>query len=321
VGVAGLALAGTMLGGGSVVAQAGTPADRVEEPCLQAPSAARVDGRLSRHGDDPNSVTAAAAARMDAALQRQRALLLARGRITAKGAPTLRHDAFRIDTHVHVITRSDGSGGVTDAQVQAQVAVLNKAFAGRSSAQAARSPFRFVLKSVDRVPNDDWFDWANPDEDPSDDQEAKAATRVGGRDDLNVWIANLAPPLLGYADFPSEPLETDGLVLLNESLPGGAAAPYNEGDTATHEVGHWLGLFHSFENGCNRPGDYVWDTPYQDDGDNIFECDESLDTCKQPGLDPVHNFMSYGDDPCLDRFSRGQVLRMVVTWLAFRLGQ
>jgi hypothetical protein len=62
----------------------------------------------------------------------------------------------------------------------------------------------------------------------------------------------------------------------------------------------------------------VKDTPYQLDGANVFECDESLDTCKQPGMDPVHNFMSYGDDPCLDQFTRGQNKRMVKTWFAFR---
>ena len=72
------------------------------------------------------------------------------------------------------------------------------------------------------------------------------------------------------------------------------------------------------ENGCAFPGDEVADTPYQDDGDNIFECDESLDTCAQPGTDPVHNFMSYGDDPCLDEFTRGQSLRMTLAWLVFR---
>jgi hypothetical protein len=113
-------------------------------------------------------------------------------------------------------------------------------------------------------------------------------------------------------------LALDGLVVLNDSLPGGSAAPYNEGDTATHEIGHWLGLFHTFENGCTAPGDEVDDTPYQADGDNIFFCDETLDTCPQPGTDPVHNFMSYGDDPCLDMFTQGQAQRMIQTWLAYR---
>ena len=108
------------------------------------------------------------------------------------------------------------------------------------------------------------------------------------------------------------------MVLLNESLPGGSAVPYNEGDTATHEVGHWLGLYHTFQDGCTYPGDYVGDTPYQLDDVNIFFCNESDDTCPQPGKDPVHNFMSYGDDPCLDRFSRGQAVRMALTWFTWR---
>ena len=94
--------------------------------------------------------------------------------------------------------------------------------------------------------------------------------------------------------------------------------PYNEGDTAPHEVGHWLGLFHTFQNGCTAPGDRVDDTPYQADGSNIFFCRESDDTCRQPGRDPVHNFMSYGDDPCMDRFSEGQGYRMLLSWLAYR---
>ena len=62
------------------------------------------------------------------------------------------------------------------------------------------------------------------------------------------------------------------------------------------------------------------DTPYQLDEDNIFSCDESLDTCTAPGSDPVHNFMSYGDDPCLDQFTRGQAVRQVAVWHLFRGG-
>ncbi len=220
----------------------------------------------------------------------------------------------------HVITKRNGTGTVPRAQIRQQLAVLNDAFAGRGAAAgSAQTIFRFQTKSVDYTANNDWYNWSNPEVDLSDNDEAKAALHRGGFDVLNVYIANLGDGLLGYATFPFDTtLTDDGVVLLNESLPGGSAEPYNEGDTLTHEVGHWLGLFHTFENGCRYPGDYVSDTPYQDDGDNIFECDETLDTCSKPGLDPVHNFMSYGDDPCLDRFTRDQSLRMALTWFTWR---
>ena len=172
---------------------------------------------------------------------------------------------------------------------------------------AERRLVRLGLPGDDEIPADD-----------TDDEEAKTALHQGGWGDLNIYVAALGSNLLGYANYPTSRAGLDGVVLLNDSLPGGAAAPYNEGDTATHEVGHWLFLLHTFENGCAFPGDEVIDTAYQDDGDNIFECDEALDTCAQPGTDPVHNFMSYGDDPCLDEFTRGQSVRMTLAWLVFR---
>ena len=84
-------------------------------------------------------------------------------------------------------------------------------------------------------------------------------------------------------------------MLLNDSFRAVRRA-YNEGDIAPHEVGHWLLLLHTFENGCTFPGDEVPDTAYQLDGDNIFECDEALGTCAQPGDGVVHNSTSYGHD-------------------------
>ncbi len=244
----------------------------------------------------------------------------------AEAAREMRRKNIRIDVFVHVLRKNNGDGNVSNRQIERQITVMNNGFAGRTADAAAKTPFRFRVKAIDRTKNTDWYDWGFKD----DDREAKKALHRGSFEDLNVYIASLDGGLLGYAFFPGLPKKKmfrDGLVILNESMPGGSAAPYNKGDTATHEIGHWLGLYHTFQNGCSRLGDRVEDTPRQEAGNNVFECDESLNTCAPPVppanplLDPVHNFMNYTDDPCIDRFTRGQNDRMKLSWLAYRKGK
>jgi hypothetical protein len=314
-------------GGGTATATAAaTAAEACAPGGSSSPSAARV-GWGTDNGQDPNSISAATGERLQRSLQSRVETLVGSGVLRSSGARAHGGLIF-IRTHIHVIERADGTGGVTRAQVRAQIRALNDGYAGRTSASAARTPFRFRVASVDVTRNDAWYDW-NLDADGEEDADAvaaKTALHRGGKADLNVYIAGLGDGLLGYANYPNTvPLRLDGLVILNESLPGGSAAPYNQGDTATHEVGHWLDLAHTFENGCTPPGDYVKDTPYQADGDNIFFCGDDPtfgdDTCPQPGKDPVHNFMSYGDDPCLNEFTYGQKRRMIHAWLAYRRGR
>ena len=220
-----------------------------------------------------------------------------------------------VRVRVHIILRDNGTGGVTDDQIARQFTVVNRAFDGETSDPAAASPFTFEVASIDRTRNSDWYAWTVDD----DDAPAKRALHEGGPATLNVYVAGLRQGLLGYAYYPvPRPLFRDGLVLLNESLPGGSAAPYNLGDTATHEIGHWLYLYHTFENSCAKPGDRVADTPRQFEGRNAYKCNEALNTCPAPGRDPVHNFMSYGTDVCLNMFTAGQVNRMVAAWQALR---
>ena len=216
----------------------------------------------------------------------------------------------------HVITRGDGytDGNIPMSQIQAQIDVLNQSYGG--STGGAKTPFRFQLASVDRTLNVGWFNMA-----PGTGRETamKTALRVGGANTLNIYTADLGHYLLGWATFPWSYASTswrDGVVILYSSLPGGTAAPYNEGDTATHEVGHWLGLFHTFQGGCVPPGDQVDDTPFE--ATPAFDCDLARDTCTQSGTDPVTNFMDYTDDSCMFAFTPDQSVRMAQSWSAYR---
>jgi hypothetical protein len=263
---------------------------------------------------DPNSLSSQQARAMDRALQARLSEMRPAKRAAARrGAAPVTVDVFW-----HVVTRNDGSGGVANTRIRRQLRVLNQGYAGSTAGPAASTRFSFRTKRIARTANTDWHNWSNPDVDASDDSAAKRALHRGTTADLNVYIANLGNNLLGYATFPDGQPARDGVVILNASLPGGTAAPYNQGDTLTHEVGHWLGLMHTFEDGCRKPGDYVADTPRQSDGPNRYKCDPTLDTCRAPGKDPVRNFMNYVADACMDRFTPGQASRASQVWDAYR---
>ena len=101
-------------------------------------------------------------------------------------------------------------------------------------------------------------------------------------------------------------------------MPGGAIANYNLGFTATHEAGHWIGLYHTFQNGCSAVGDRIDDTPRQ--RFPTSGCPAGQDSCPEPGLDPIHNYMDYSYDPCYTEFTAQQATRMQQQWLAYRAG-
>lgn len=234
------------------------------------------------------------------------------GQIRKSGAVT-------IPVVFHVVNKGKGiaNGDVPMKMLNDQITVLNASFAGATGTDASNTPFRFSLSSVDRTTNASWFE-AGPG--TAAEREMKTTLHVGGPDVLNFYTNNAGGYLLGWATFPfwyaANP-EMDGVVCLFSSLPGGSTVPYDEGDTGTHEVGHWVGLFHTFQGGCAANyNDFVADTPSE--RSPAFGCPVGRDTCPKPGVDPIENFMDYSDDPCMYRFTNGQSARMEALSLQYR---
>lgn len=214
-----------------------------------------------------------------------------------------------IDTYIHVICTDSGQCPANSTQITEQMQTLVDAF--------ANTPYTFQVASIDYSNNSSW-NTAGPG--TSAEIQMKSSLRQGDAGDLNMYISNPGGGLLGWATFPEwyagDPLD-DGVVVLGASLPGGGAAPYNEGDTATHEVGHWLGLYHTFQGGCRGNGDFVSDTPAVRSPN--YGCPVGTDSCrKDPGDDDVFNYMDYTDDSCMFQFSAGQVVRTWEQSQAFR---
>lgn len=224
-----------------------------------------------------------------------------------------------VPVYVHVIT--DGAtGALTSTQIAAQIAVLNNTFGGGEG--GARTGFSFTLAGVTRTDNADWF-YANPG--GTNEHSMKQTLHQGGTNALNFY-STTAGDYLGWAFLPdivTKPGQAylDGVVINWETLPGVSstwAGKYDQGETATHEVGHWLNLEHTFFGGCNAKGDFVADTPPQKVPTG--GCPEGKDTCRQPGLDPIHNYMDYSYDSCYTEFTPGQSQRMADAWLLYRAG-
>ncbi len=226
-------------------------------------------------------------------------------------------DGGTIPVVFHVVTGTGGVGNLSDATITKQIQVLNEGFAGAESTAAAKTGFKFVLQSTKRWSNNTWF--TNVD-DASTERAMKTSTRVGGASTLNLWSTNTS--YLGFATFPSDYAgdpKMDGVVFNYASVPGGATTNFNLGKTVTHETGHWMGLWHTFQGGCASPGDEVADTPAQKSSST--GCPTGRDSCPAPGVDPIHNYMDYSYDSCYNQFTPGQNTRMQSAWTAYRSGK
>ncbi len=208
----------------------------------------------------------------------------------------------QIKVAFHVIYGRNNEGNIPQSQVTAQIATLNSTYAGTG--------YTFVLASTDRTFNAQWFTMTPQ---TNKETQAKNALAISPATRLNFYTCKPGQNLLGWAYFPNSFPESDkrhGVVVHYASVPGGAFAAYNEGETGTHEVGHYLGLYHTFQGGCTAPGDFVDDTPYEASAYTGNACSTVRNTCPSAGNDPISNYMDYSYDVCLTNFTAGQDVRM-----------
>jgi hypothetical protein len=219
-----------------------------------------------------------------------------------------------VPVYFHVIT--DGAtGSLTNSQINAQVAVMNKTFGGREG--GTDTGFTFSLAGVTRTNDASWFAISSGAE-----KAMKQALKQGGDNALNVYSTS-GGAYLGWAYLPDVTTGNqaflDGIVIDYATVPGASsefAGRYDLGETLTHETGHWLNLEHTFFGGCNKTGDFVNDTPPEKTASS--GCPIGKDTCKAPGDDPIHNYMDYSYDTCYTQFTPGQTQRMRDAWLFYR---
>ncbi len=246
--------------------------------------------------------------------------------------PSPDRSVITIPVVFHVIYNT-AAQNISDAQCQYQIDQLNLDYA-RLNADASSTPAVWQSVSVNcnvqfclavRDPNgsattgvirkststSSWSTNDNVKHSSSGGDDAWSSSSY-----LNIWSCNLGGGVLGYAQFPGGPSATDGVVFLYSSIGSvahpGTATPYNLGRTATHEVGHWLNLYHIWgdDGGACSGTDNVSDTPNQ--GPENYGCPTfpHTDACSSGNGVMFMNYMDYTDDGCMNQFTAGQSARM-----------
>jgi len=212
---------------------------------------------------------------------------------------------------------------VSLAQLQSQIDVLNEDFSATNSDYNLTSTYnsvksgnigvRFVLDAVNRRSTTK-TSWSTND---AMKKSAQGIAPTSPTTKLNIWVCNMGGGILGYAQFPGGNSATDGVVLDDNATgrTGTAAAPFNKGRTATHEVGHWMNLRHIWGDAtCGN--DLVGDTPLHNTANYGCPAAGHKSTCTGTPVEMTMNYMDYTDDACMYMFSTGQKTRMLAVFAA-----
>jgi len=238
---------------------------------------------------------------------------------------------------VHVVY-STPEQNISDAQINSQLVVLNDDYRKRNADiglipapfQPLAADLHIEFKLACRDPKGDKTDGitrtkTNVASFGADDRVKSNAT--GGIDAwptdkyLNIWVCQLdSGGLLGYAQFPGGPPTTDGVVITHTGFGtlGTAAAPFDKGRTGTHEIGHWLDLYHIWGDDSSLPdpcsgSDNVADTPNQKTMNFGCPTFPHISCDNGPNGDMFMNYMDYTDDACMYMFTNGQGVRTEAT--------
>jgi hypothetical protein len=240
-------------------------------------------------------------------------------------SPSARLEADGVTMTIPVVVNvlyKTAAENVSDAQIQSQIDVLNRDFAATNSdynltstynsVKAGDTKIRFVLQNVVRKSTTK-SSWRTNDDMKKTNRGGIAPTSPTTT--LNIWVCTLSGGILGYAQFPGGSSATDGVVILNRAFgtTGTAAAPFNKGRTATHEVGHYFNLRHIWGDAtCGN--DQVGDTPAHNTANYGCPAAGHLSTCAGTPVEMTMNYMDYTDDACMYMFSIGQKDRMRATF-------
>ena len=247
---------------------------------------------------------------------------------SSKSMPNL----ITIPVVVHVIYKNS-SQNISDAQIFSQIDILNEDFRmNNSDASSVPSAFAGVAADCEiefclavRDPNGNVTTGITRTYTTTSSFSGYTSMKyssTGGQDAwntsdyLNIWVCNLASGLLGFATFPGGNSSTDGVVCDYAYFgnTGTATSPYDLGRTATHEVGHWLNLYHIWgDSYCGN--DYVSDTPKHEESNYGCPSYPHASSCSGTGSsgEMFMNYMDYTNDACMFMFSTGQKNRMRAT--------